>query len=80
MIKRNRNRFKHGVVHSFTGTWEEAEQLLAMGLYLGVNGWYPCLKKKCFVLVLVFVFESTLVARSKRPKTLRSWPRFRWTG
>lgn len=27
-----------GVVHCFTGTWEEAEQYLNMGLYLGFNG------------------------------------------
>lgn len=30
---------KHrGVVHSFTGTWEEAKPLLDLGFYLGVNG------------------------------------------
>jgi len=28
----------HGVVHCFTGTWEEAEEYLAMGFYLGFNG------------------------------------------
>ncbi|HUW71673.1 MAG TPA: TatD family hydrolase [Candidatus Humimicrobiaceae bacterium] len=27
-----------GVVHCFTGTWNQAEKYLAMGLYLGFNG------------------------------------------
>jgi len=29
---------KKGLVHSFTGTLEEMERLLAMGLHIGVNG------------------------------------------
>ncbi len=31
-------RHVRGVVHSFTGTWEEAKPLLDLGLLLGVNG------------------------------------------
>lgn len=27
-----------GVVHSFTGTWDEAKALLDLGMYIGVNG------------------------------------------
>jgi len=27
-----------GVIHCFTGTWEQAQKYLAMGLYLGFNG------------------------------------------
>lgn len=27
-----------GVIHCFTGTWEEAQKYLAMGFYLGFNG------------------------------------------
>ncbi|OGZ26920.1 MAG: hypothetical protein A2365_02180 [Candidatus Nealsonbacteria bacterium RIFOXYB1_FULL_40_15] len=27
-----------GVIHCFTGTWQEAERYLEMGLYLGING------------------------------------------
>jgi len=39
LIKTNRSRFDDGVVHSFTGTWEECEKLLDLGLYIGINGW-----------------------------------------
>ena len=38
MVRRHRGRFSGGVVHSFTGTWAEAEELLGLGLSLGVNG------------------------------------------
>eukprot|EP00238_Polyblepharides_amylifera_P009975 CAMPEP_0196587168 /NCGR_PEP_ID=MMETSP1081-20130531/56634_1 /TAXON_ID=36882 /ORGANISM="Pyramimonas amylifera, Strain CCMP720" /LENGTH=305 /DNA_ID=CAMNT_0041909273 /DNA_START=287 /DNA_END=1204 /DNA_ORIENTATION=- len=39
IIKRNRRRFSAGVVHSFTGTKEELEQLLKIeGIYIGING------------------------------------------
>lgn len=34
----NAGRKHRGVVHSFTGTWDEAKALLDLGLYLGVNG------------------------------------------
>ncbi|KAJ2656868.1 hypothetical protein IWW48_004792 [Coemansia sp. RSA 1200] len=38
ILKQNRHRFSTGVVHSFTGTAEELRELLALGLYIGVNG------------------------------------------
>ena len=38
MVKENRHKFTTGVVHSFTGDLEELNQLLEMGLYIGVNG------------------------------------------
>jgi len=37
-VKENRHKFTTGVVHSFTGDIEELNQLLEMGLYIGVNG------------------------------------------
>lgn len=36
-ILRGQSDFR-GVVHCFTGTWEQAEEYLDMGLYLGFNG------------------------------------------
>lgn len=39
LIKQHRSRFTHGVVHSFTGSVEEMQQYLDLGLYIGINGW-----------------------------------------
>ncbi|KAI9308073.1 hypothetical protein BJ944DRAFT_246878 [Cunninghamella echinulata] len=38
MIKKNRQDFTHGVVHSFTGSIEEMKQLVDLDLYIGING------------------------------------------
>ncbi|KAI9492897.1 hypothetical protein BDB00DRAFT_826070 [Zychaea mexicana] len=38
MIKANRHKFRHGVVHSFTGSVEEMKKLVDLDLYIGVNG------------------------------------------
>lgn len=32
------DRRVRGVVHSFTGTWDEAQPLLDLGMYIGING------------------------------------------
>ena len=32
------NSNSKGVIHCFTGTWEEAKKYLNMGFYLGING------------------------------------------
>lgn len=38
IIRMHRHRFNDGLVHSFTGTLEEAQQILAQNLYIGING------------------------------------------
>jgi len=38
MIRANRHRFRHGVVHSFDGPMEEMKELVAMDLFIGING------------------------------------------
>lgn len=40
LVSQHRSRFTHGVVHSFTGSVEEMQQYLDLGLYIGINGWY----------------------------------------
>lgn len=36
--ERSEGRKVRGVVHSFTGTWQEAEPLIELGMHLGING------------------------------------------
>jgi len=38
IVRKHRDRFQNGVVHSFTGNEEELQQLLDLDLYIGVNG------------------------------------------
>ncbi|KAJ2812780.1 hypothetical protein H4S07_001160 [Coemansia furcata] len=38
LMKENRQKFTEGVVHSFTGSVDEAKELLDLGLFIGING------------------------------------------
>lgn len=53
------SRRPRGVIHSFTGTWEEAQPLLELGWYLGINGIATFAPKKSipYELTLPFVIE-----------------------
>ena len=37
ILKTHRHTFRNGVVHSFTGTIEEATQIIDLGLYIGIS-------------------------------------------
>ncbi|KAJ3129533.1 TatD DNase [Nowakowskiella sp. JEL0407] len=38
MVRENRHRFTNGVSHSFTGTIEEAKELIDLNIHIGLNG------------------------------------------
>lgn len=38
LVRKNRDRFTTGVVHSFTGSIEEIKQIVELDLYIGING------------------------------------------
>ena len=50
IIRANRHRFPTGVVHSFTGDLNELEQLVEMGLFIGVNGCSMKTEENCEVV------------------------------
>ena len=40
ILRKHKDTLTAGVVHSFDGNPEEANSILQMGLYIGINGWY----------------------------------------
>lgn len=40
ILRNHKNELTPGVVHSFDGNPEDANSILQLGLYIGINGWY----------------------------------------
>ncbi len=53
ILRRNRDRFSKGVVHSFTGDAEELRSLLDMDLFIGINGCSLKTQQNCEVAATV---------------------------
>lgn len=39
ILRKHKDKLTSGVVHSFDGNPEDANSILQMGLYIGINGW-----------------------------------------
>lgn len=42
ILRKHKDKLTAGVVHSFDGNPEDANSILQLGLYIGINGWYDC--------------------------------------
>ncbi|KAJ1978262.1 hypothetical protein H4R35_001974 [Dimargaris xerosporica] len=65
MIRKHRHRFSTGVVHSYTGSLEEVQQLLALDLYIGING--CSLKTQDNLAVVAQIPEERLMLETDAP-------------
>ena len=50
IVRQNRARFPTGVVHSFTGTIDEMQQICELDLYIGINGCSMKTEENCQVV------------------------------
>lgn len=50
IVRANRHKFAGGVVHSFTGTLEEMQELIDLDLFIGINGCSMKTEENCAVV------------------------------
>ncbi len=84
MVEEHRAMFSGGVAHSFTGDADELQALLAVGLYIGVNGCSLKTQENCDVIAAVpldrLMLETDCPWCDIRPShashrhVLSSWP------
>lgn len=48
ILAENKELVVGGVVHSFDGTQEALDKILALGMYIGINGWLVKFKLKFY--------------------------------
>lgn len=85
MIAKNRSRFSNGVVHSFTGSTEEALKLVDLGLYIGASVLHIAEQvtrerkwlTECARLDPYSMAQVSMAALSRHKKTSRRCGRFR---
>ena len=76
LLRKYMPRIKGGIAHCFTGTAEQVQQYLALGLYIGITGWV-CDEKRGEALrdAVKFVPLNRLILETDAPylfpKTLR---------
>lgn len=46
ILRKHKEKLTPGVVHSFDGNPEDANSILQLGLYIGVNGWYGSVDRR----------------------------------
>lgn len=55
ILRKNKDKLTAGVVHSFDGNPEVANDILQLGLYIGINGWFVFY----FLFILLLINCST---------------------
>lgn len=86
ILKPQRNEITHGVVHCFTGTWQEAKEYLDLDLHIGLTGWicderrghhmHEFIPKIPLNRLMIETDAPYLVPRDMKPRPSRNEPAF----
>lgn len=57
ILRKHKDTLTEGVVHSFDGNPEEANSILQLGLFIGINGWFVIILLLNLYLKCKFVFN-----------------------